>query len=332
MKIVRRTLADGTVKEYRYSRKARKQREPDGILRQIFNDYSESPEFKKLVPAWRARKLWLYNLIEDELGWMTLGNLEDRRARDEFYSLRDKHAKYPDRADKMMQALSSALEWAYDRGRLGVNHARRIKALAHRGEPKHYSIEQEAILLANLPEDMRQLYLVALYTGLRRSDLCALKWSDLKADGWLTVQPSKTSRSTGAWVRLPTFALPPLQAVLAELRRGDTHAVLTTAAGIPWTDHNVSHRWRRALSGLGIEGTWFNEIRHTTATRLIEAGCTEAERGAVMGHSVATGAGASYAVRTKQLALNAYQKWAAWVEKGAEIVTLENARVSRQSR
>lgn len=329
MKTVRRKLADGSVREYRYSRKKLQPREPDGALRHIFNEYSASPEFKRLAKAWRERKLWLFNLIEQDLGWMTAKNLEDRRARDEFYTLRDKYAHLPDRADKMMQSLSSALEWAYDRGRLGVNHARRIKGLAVRTHPKHYSIEQETVLLEKLPEDLRQLYLFALYTGIRRGDLCTLKWTDLKADGWLTYQPHKTLHSTGVWVHLPTQVLSPLSSLIEGLPKRGPH-LLATGTGIPWSEYNVSIRWRLNLQKIGIHGTWFNEIRHTTATRLVEAGCTEAERGAVMGHAMAGGAGASYVARTRQLSLNAYRKWDQWLESGAEIVALENARVGRK--
>lgn len=325
LKIVRRTLADGSVKEYQYRRKKREQREPDGALRQLFNEYSESPEFKRLAPAWKARKLWLFRLIEDDLQWMTIKNIEDRRARDEFYKLRDKYAHLPDRADKMMQSLSSALEWAYDRGKLSVNHARRIKAVAVRAIPKHYSEEQEEILLARLPEDLKRLYLFALYTGIRRADLCGLKWSNLDKDRWLVLQPHKTLKSTGVHVHLPVFELQPLADVIASLPR-ISEFMLTTMNGKPWTTYNMSIRWRLKVAAAGITGTWLNEIRHTTATRLVEAGCTEAERGVIMGHSISHGAGASYVARTRQLSINAFRKWAAWMKTGAEIVTLEKTK------
>jgi integrase len=323
MKTVRRTLADGSVKEYRYRRRLGQPRPADGILRRIFNEYSASPEFNRAVSEWRQRKLWLFKLIEERLGWMTERDLNSRIARTKFYELRDAHRELPDRADKMMQALCSALEWAYDRGMIDVNHARRIGMLAVRNQPKHYTQEQEDLILAKVPDDLRTLYLFALYTGLRRGDICRLKRSDLK-DGWLSVQPHKTSRTTRVWVHLPTYALPPLKALIAELpKTGD--ALLTTAAGVPWTEYNISHRWRRAMLKIGIEGTWFNEIRHTTATRLVEAGCTDAERGAIMGHAVSQGAGAAYVARTKALSVNAYTRWAKALE-GGEVVYMEQER------
>ncbi len=330
-KIVRRTLADGSVREYRYSRKGRAPRQPEGALRQIFNEYSVSPEFRRLAPSWQPKKLFLMNMLEKDLGWMAQEDLESRIARTEFYKARDKHAALPSRADQMMQALSSVLEWAYDRGTLAVNHARRIKALTDRPDPKHYTQVHEDLFSQKLPADLWQLYLFALYTGLRRTDICSARMENLK-DGWLVIQPKKTRSKTGVWVHLPVFALPPLQALIDGMPKTGPF-ILTTESGIGWTEFNVSHRWRRSMLKLGIEGTWFNEIRHTTATRLVEAGCTDAERGAVMGHALSIGSGKAYVARTRQLALNAYEKWAkALAGGGAEIIALENARVRRVKR
>ncbi len=328
-KIIRRTLADGSVKEYRYERKPREIRPTTGgALRRLFNEYSVSPEFKRLAPSWQPKKLHYLKLLEHELAWMTLKDMESRYARTEFYAVRDRHADFPTRADHLMQALSSVLEWAYDRGKLEVNHARRIKGIGEKTDPKHYTHEHEELFSRELPEDMWKLYQFALYTGLRRTDICNAKWSDIK-EGWLVVQPRKTMRKTGAWAHLPIFALPPLKALVASMPK-TTDYIMTTETGVPWTDFNVSHRWRRIMLKLGIEGTWFNEIRHTTATRLVEAGCTDAERGAVMAHALSEGSGKAYVARTRQLAMNAYEKWAKALEAtGAEIIELGKRRKSR---
>ena len=324
-KIVRRTLADGTVKEYSYTRKAKTERAPTGALRQIFNAYTESPEFKRLCAEWRSRKLWLFNLIEHELGWMNFDDLDDRAARAEFYALRDRYAHLPHRADKMMQSLASALAWAYDRGKIGYNHAHRIGSLA---EPrKHvaiYTDDMHARLAADLPDEMRWLYSLALYTGARRSDLIALCWSQIDAGGWLTFTPHKTADTSGLVVSLPTRTLAPLAELLRAIpRRGDT--ILTQINGLPWYAINVSKRWHLQMQRLGMTGMRFHDIRHSTATRLVEAGCTEAERGAVMGHAIAGGAGAVYVSRTRALTENAYRKWNDALAP-ERVVSLENAR------
>ncbi len=315
-----RTLADGSVKTYVYERKPRAvRRHSGGALREIFNRYSVSPEFKRLVPHWQRQKLWLMRKIETELGWMGFGDLESRRARTEFYAMRDRHMDKPRRADFMIQALSSALQWAYDRGIVEVNHATRIEKLspnAPRAE-KFYSEEQENLLLERLAPDLANLFRFALYTGLRRSDICSLTSENLDKDGWLVIKPKKTARSAGTTVRLPLFALPPFKSIRLE----KSGPLLVTVTGRPWCELNVTRRWTKALIRVGMADRTFHDIRRTTGTRLIEAGCTEAERGVIMGHAVAQGSGMAYVARTKEMALNAYGKWARRME-GAEIVPL----------
>jgi integrase len=310
VKVVRRTLADGRVKEYRYAKQERKPRKPEGDLRALFNEYSESPEYKRLVPAWQQRKSWLFRQIEKDLGWMSLADLEDRRARSAFYELRDKHAHLPNRADQMMRALASTLAWAYDRGKVSTNQAQRIKPLVDWSKSPHrekcFTEEQEEILVASLPDDMRRLYLFAVYTGMRRHDIATLPRAALKKDGWLIWTPQKTERKTGVEVHLPTFALPPLAAIIAEMPKADT--LLTTGRGGPWSDFNLSHRWRRHMIALGMEGMRFHDVRHTTENRLRAAGCTEAECNIITGRVMAAGSARAYVARSREVALNAYAK------------------------
>lgn len=316
VKVVRRRLADGSVKEYAYPRKGASPRiSTGGALRDIFNRYTASPEFSRLVPEWQKRKLWLFNLIEDDLAWMTVRDLENRIARTKFYELRDKYALLPHRADKMMQCLCSALTWAYDRGMISVNHAHRMKPLITDSTPradKIYSPEDEAILLAKLPDDMRDLYVFAVLTCIRRGDLCRLTAANIDKDGWLVFTPSKTSGTTRVTVHLPLFALPPLADLVARLPK--TGALLRTENDIAWTPYNLSQRWRRQMIALGFDGMHFHDIRGTGQTRMIEAGCTDAERGIISGQLMAGGTGKAYVARTRTLALNAYRKLAQYIE------------------
>jgi integrase len=331
VKIVRATLADGTVREYRYAARQRRARAA-GALGGLFNQYSVSPEFKRLVPETQALYLRHMAALQDELGWMTRPDLEAPAARAEFYAERDKLAETPGAADMRMAVLRSALGWAEDRGLLDVNRARRIKPLrppAHLSphRDKHYTREQEAEILA-LPQHYVDLYTVGLYTLLRRIDLCLLdSEAHFDRDGWLVIQPRKTARSTGVVLHLPVFALPPLAATIERLRRANpTGKLLRTETGIPWQPHNVSEMWRRAVLELDMDGMRFHDIRHTGNSRLAAAGCTEAERGAINGDKMATGSGQVYVARMREISLNAYRKWAAYLERQPEVVQLASVR------
>lgn len=223
-------------------------------------------------------------------------------------------------ADMRTRVLAVVLAWAYDRSEIGVNHAARMKRLAD-ASPRSstiYTEEMEARLLAELPADMRDLYLMALYTGLRRGDLCALTPGAIRA-GWLVVVPQKTARSTGAPVHLPIDEMPELARIVSRLPSHGA-ALLRQASGEPWNAHNLTRRWGRHMDKIGLGRMHFHDIRGTTATRLVAAGCTEAERGAIMGHAISSGSGAAYTARVRELSINAYRKWASAIERGPVVI------------
>jgi integrase len=338
MKTVRRTLADGTVKEYRYPRHRRGGPARIGALRRIFNAYSVSPEFRAAGPAWCQRRLWLYNLIEAELGWMTQADLEAPAARKKFYALRDLHAALPTRADYLMIALGGALAWAYDRGDIGYNHAQGIKRLYDAGASPHQDkclgLDQEAEILAALDPALADVYRLAVLTGLRRVD-CTLLDADRHVvrhgpgpDLWLDVVPKKTARRK-IRVILPLAELPALRDLVERLRRQHATGPLLRhpATGARWNADVLSREWHAAMTRLGLDGWRFQDIRHTANTRLAEAGCTDAERHAVMGRKLAKGSEGVYIARVRSLAVNAFRKYRAWLEsqQPGQIIPLENA-------
>lgn len=320
-KIVRRVLADGSEKEYHYKRSEIKPRRTVGAVRDIFNAYTETRAFLDLSPDWRKTTLAYMRLIEAELGDMTPMELENVGiARRKFYEMRDKFADKPYKADHAIAVLSVAMAWAYDRGMISVNHCVKIKRLTSartsRHRDKFYTEDQEAAVLAG-PQHVRDLYEFALYTGLRLGDLCALPPSAIDKNGWLRWRPSKTRRKTNVEVCIPTFAMAPLKALVGRLRPSPER-LLTRPNGEPWLPAYISNMWPEWTADLGVTGMRFHDIRHTTSTRLVLAGCTEAERAIILGHATSDGTGAIYTARVKELALNAYRKWWGQIENDRE--------------
>lgn len=341
-KIVRKTLADGTVKEYRYDRARRILRTPapeKGAVEQIAHAYYQSPEFRQLSQGWQKATRYYVGLIIGQLGWMSFSDLAKREARTEFFDLRDKHADYPAKADKLMNVLRALLSFAYDRAKLSANHAIQIPKLVPANHSRAEHIWKPDLLqqfFTGATPCLRRLMLMALYTGARQSDLCALNWSDIQ-DGWLVYQPAKTMHSTRVWVTLPTFALDPLAELIASLPRpanGQDGPLLMTDGGHIAEKYKLPRKWRhenikkhmlyaRARSHMEDADLRFHDIRGTTETSLLEAGCSEAEANAVLGHVLVSGSGArNYAARSRKLALNAYRRWNAAMRGEAEIISL----------
>jgi integrase len=328
---VRKRLADGTVKEYRYQRgeRTRIRIRPDkGAIRQLAESYSKSPEFLGLSHSWQTAKRYYLGILEDELGWMTLDDLNKRDIRGSFYEVRDDYAEKPHKADKLIDSLKSLLAWAYERGRIDFNHALGIPHLAASGKVRNEIIwteDHEAIVYASFPRSLRQAFRFALFSGMRQSDMCALRWSQFR-DGWISYQPSKTRGSTAMFVHLPVAELRPFRELVADLSRG-TEFMLTTESGHPLDAINLRARWRVALAKTDLRGEdlHWHDIRGTTITRLYEAGCTDAEVASISGHSIGGGSKlGDYAARSKQLAVNAYRKWNNRLAETPVVVALGN--------
>lgn len=331
VKIVRKRLADGTVKEYRYPKGQRtriRTVHKHGAIRQIAELYVKSPEFGGLSQTWQSAKRYYLGILEDKLGWITTADLNRREVRREFYELRDGVADTPDKADKLVSTLKSLLAWAYERNMIDWNHAHGIHTLAPAAGRRNDNIwteDHQAIYHAAAPEWLSRAFRVALYSAARQSDMCAFS-KDQYRDGWLTFQPSKTETATGVTVFLPVYLLPPFRDLLDELVKGPGEFLLTGGSGNPLTAANLRSQHRRlmARTELAREDLHWHDIRGTAVTTFFDAGCTEAETASITGHAIAgRGSLDFYAARTKQLAINAYSKLQHYLAAKPQIVMLK---------
>lgn len=335
VKIVRKTLADGTVREYRYdldaAARTRYVASQAHAVHKIAQDYFASPEFKVLAPRYQRDKRQRLAIAADFLGWMTFADLNDRRARTEFYRLRDAHADRPATADLIVGSLAHLLSWAYERGTIEVNHAYKMKTIAptvSRAE-RVWSDDDVAAYLAVARADLGRLFLAALYTAARQGDLCALRADQLR-DGWLTYTPQKTARKSGVVVSLPTHELAPLRALLEGAPREG--ALWRMDDGRPWRANTVQHYHAVTVAKAGLKDLRWHDLRGTAASRMLAAGATEAQAAAITGHVLGRGSAlGSYLARTRDLALGAYRAWDRAM-RPAEVVTLAAARGNRRGK
>lgn len=331
-KVVHARLASGEIREYRYPRTpAKPVDEPaarDGI-KQLAQLYKASPEFKALSERWQSARRYYLAILENELGFLSLADLQKRAARTEFYELRDQLADTPAKADRVMDTLRTLLTWAYDRGRIEVNHGQGIKRLSSSSKVRNENIwteGHEAIVYAGFPPSLVQAFRFALFSCARQSDMCALRWKENYRDGWITFQPAKTKAKTRVWVHLPVFALDPFRELVDGLSRG-TEYMLTTETGQPLDAINLRARWRYAMAKTDLAGEdlHWHDLRGTGITRMQEAGCTDAEVGSISGHALGMSTAASdYTARTRALALHAYQKLNRYLKERPTVVPLTN--------
>ena len=157
--------------------------------------------------------------------------------------------------------------------------------------------EVTALLQAAKGGDMEYIINVALFTGLRLSEILGLTWDcvDFKRG---TVSVTKQLARKTQWTEQGYFETPksgkprtitPARAVMetlnqqkteqisARLRAGElwdnsTGLVFTNEIGQPLTQGIVRHRFLSLLRDAGIEQARFHDLRHTYAVNAIRAG------------------------------------------------------------
>lgn len=139
--------------------------------------------------------------------------------------------------------------------------------------------------------------LLALYTGIRLGELCALRWEDVDSEKIrinktvqrlkngesgiktsLEIMSPKTNKSIRL-IPLPSFLVP-----LVEQRR-ETGTVLKNRNGNIVEPRLMQMTFEKYISKCGLPKTNFHALRHTFATRCIESGFDVKSLSEILGHS-----------------------------------------------
>lgn len=126
------------------------------------------------------------------------------------------------------------------------------------------TVEEEARLVEVAAPHLKPLIIMAVETGGRRSELLGLDWREVDiARKRLTFRDTKNGEDRT--LRLTQRA----EATVRELGPKETGPVFTRA-GKPFA--NVKHSFTTACEKAGIKDFRFHDLRHTFASRLVQAG------------------------------------------------------------
>jgi integrase len=274
---VRKRLADGSVKEYRYPRRpiAKVPRYAPDSLDALLAAYRLSPEYAAKAKATRAQYA-IYLRALDKIGHLKVSDLRRRQ----LMGVRDAIAKSRGNVagTAFGRVASALLSWSVDRGWIEYNPLSRLKALKG-GQLPPWSDQEIELSLAKLPEAYRRAVILALYTGQRRSDLIAMTWSAYDGRSIKLKQ-----RKTGAELVIPTHGNLKFELDQWKLDRGSTR-ILTAPRGQPWTAEHLSREMAKELQRIGLPaGHNIHGLRKVAATRMAEAGCSAHKIAAITGH------------------------------------------------
>jgi integrase len=204
----------------------------------------------------------------------------------------------------LRQALQQAVIWTV----LARNPAAAVKPpKVERGTLQTYDLDQTADLLEALRGTrMFMPAALAALCGLRRGELAALRWRDIKLDraeiaimqsleqtkSEIRLKETKSGRSRTVALsetmvdELKAHRVAQAQELLrCGIRISDDTFVVAQVDGSPLQPRSITHEWMRLIKLTALPRIRFHDLRHTHATHLLEAGVHPKVASERLGHS-----------------------------------------------
>jgi len=187
-------------------------------------------------------------------------------------------------ANREVSCLRKIFNVAIDWGYASDNPVRRVKLYSERENIRERFLEEddeEPRLIAVSPPHLESMIMVALHTGMRKSEVLNLKRSNVDFDNRLiSIKESKSGKER----KIPINSA--LNGLLYALKSQNGHSeyVFTNpVTGMPYRD--IKRSFGTACENAGIEDLRFHDLRHTFATRLVRRGVDLVIVKELMGHA-----------------------------------------------
>ncbi len=212
----------------------------------------------------------------------------------------------PKTVKDILVVLSGILRYAAREYPGAVNAVEIVYPKEIRQETRVLSTEEQQHLIRYLLTDLDSCkfgVLLAMLTGIRIGELCALRWSDIRVNEHLvrissTMQRlrvtgdaagSKTRVYTGIPKSDASLRSIPLPEILVHFCRKmepeNPMAYVLTGTEQYMEPRTLQYRLKKYMKDCGLEGVHFHTLRHTFATRCVEEGFELKSLSEIMGHS-----------------------------------------------
>lgn len=173
--------------------------------------------------------------------------------------------------NRTLGALSKALKLAWERGAIDTDYSAHVKRVPDTARREVVlSVEEIQAIADAASEQVRAAIWIALYTGCRRGEICAIRYQD--------IGPDTITLRAGSTKTLKTRVIPitqPLRPWLQWLPLAINFEGLKTG-------------FRRAREAAGIPHANFHDLRRSCATMMIRAGVDLYVVSKLLGHSSVT--------------------------------------------
>lgn len=175
-----------------------------------------------------------------------------------------------------------------------------------RKETRVLSAEEQRRLTAYLLSELDECrfgILLAMVTGIRLGELCALRWENVSVKERTirihsTIQRLKntepdTEAKTKLWIGDPksdtscrVIPIPEgVAGLCGKMAKRSPDAYVLTGTAEPMEPRTLQYRLRKYTRECGVEGVHFHTLRHSFATRCVEAGFEVKSLSEILGHA-----------------------------------------------
>ena len=257
--------------------------------------YKSAPDgFERLAPKTKVDWRRSLDAITIHFGTLPLKSLSDRRMKKALVEWRNGFKSTPRQADAHMTVLKRVFSWGVQNGELDTNPAEGIKGIYQPNYRAELILRPEelALIVQNLTREASRAVRFAAATGIRREDLCKLRWA--------SVDGNRLEFATGKSRLRKTVSVPLMgdaEAIVDEVRAEREAAIsegkvpsaflLLTQRGTPWKPDSLTQAFVRAAAVAGVEGRTFNDLRGTAITRFAIADISNEKIADIVGWEVA---------------------------------------------
>jgi len=166
----------------------------------------------------------------------------------------------------------------------GINPVSEVEYLDEgEGITRVLTSAEEERLFSNSPPLLASIIMMALNTGMRKMEILSLKWDYIDLEKNLVTLPQTNTKAKKTRV-IPINSL--VRTVLLELKiksQGSSYVFPSESKNghISWITHSFGSSCKRVK----IENLRFHDLRHTCATRMLEAGADIVSVSKILGHS-----------------------------------------------
>jgi len=171
--------------------------------------------------------------------------------------------------------FNKAVEW----GKIDANPLSKVKKFKenHLKDMRILKDEEALKLIDSANSHLKPILIIALNTGMRRSEILSLKWEHLNFKiGLISVKDSKSGDH-----EVPMNYM--VFDTLKELPQNHEYVFFNPKTKTYIKD--VKNSFKAACSNAKIEGLRFHDLRHSAASRMIQAGVDLVTVSRILGHS-----------------------------------------------